>query len=107
MLNRIVVMGRLVRDPELRRTASGIAVCSFTVAVDRDYKDESGNTACDFLDVVAWRAGAEFVSKFFSKGRVIVVEGSLHVRDYMDKNGNSRRAYEIQSENLYFGDSKK
>ena len=107
MLNKIFVMGRLTRDPELRRTASGVAVCSFSVAVDRDYKDESGNTACDFLDVVAWRGAAEFVSKYFSRGRMIVVEGQLRVRDYTDKNGTSRRAYEIHSENLYFGDSKK
>lgn len=107
MLNKIVIMGRLARDPELRRTASGIAVTSFSVAVDRDYKDGSGNTTCDFLDVVAWRGAAEFVSKYFTKGRMIVVEGALHVRSYTDSSGASRRAYEIQAENLYFGDSKK
>lgn len=107
MLNRIIVMGRLTRDPELRRTNSGIAVASFTVAVDRDFKSQSGDKETDFIDIVAWRNTAEFVSKYFSKGRMAVVEGRLQLRDWTDKEGNKRRAAEIVADNVYFGDSKR
>ena len=107
MLNRIIVMGRMTRDPELRRTNSGTAVASFTVAVDRDFKSQSGEKETDFIDVVAWRNTAEFVSKYFSKGRMAVVEGRLQIRDWTDKNGNKRRSAEIVADSAYFGDSKR
>jgi single-strand DNA-binding protein len=107
MLNRIIVMGRLTRDPELRRTNSGNAVTSFTVAVDRGFKTQSGDKETDFIDVVAWRNTAEFVSKDFSKGRMAVVEGRLQLRDWTDKEGNKRRTAEIVADSVYFGDSKR
>ena len=107
MLNRIIVMGRLTRDPELRRTNSGNAVTSFTVAVDRDFKTQSGENETDFIDVGAWRNTAEFVSKYFSKGRTAVVEGRLQLRDWTDKEGNKRRTAEIVADSVYFGDSKR
>ena len=107
MLNRIIVMGRMTRDPELRRTNSGTAVASFTVAVDRDFKSLSGDKETDFIDVVAWRNTAEFVSKYFSKGRMAVVEGRLQLRDWTDKEGNKRRTAEIVADSVYFGDSKR
>lgn len=107
MLNHITIMGRLTRDPELRRTGSGIAVASFTVAVDRDYKAEGQDRETDFIDCVAWRGTGEFVSKYFHKGSMIVVAGRLQVRNYTDKEGNKRRAAEIVADNVYFGDSKK
>lgn len=107
MLNRIIVMGRMTRDPELRRTNSGTAVASFTVAVDRDFKTQSGEKETDFIDVVAWRNTAEFVSKYFSKGRMAVVEGRLQLRDWTDKDGNKRRTAEIVADSVYFGDSKR
>lgn len=107
MLNRIIVMGRMTRDPELRRTNSGTAVASFTVAVDRDFKSQSGEKETDFIDVVAWRNTAEFVSKYFSKGRMAVVEGRLQIRDWTDKDGNKRRTAEIVADSVYFGDSKR
>ncbi len=107
MLNRIIVMGRMTRDPELRRTNSGTAVASFTVAVDRDFKSQSGEKETDFIDVVAWRNTAEFVSKYFSKGRMAVVEGRLQLRDWTDKDGNKRRSAEIVADSVYFGDSKR
>jgi len=107
MLNRIIVMGRMTRDPELRRTNSGNAVTSFTVAVDRDFKSQSGEKETDFIDVVAWRNTAEFVSKYFSKGRMAVVEGRLQLRDWTDKDGNKRRSAEIVADSVYFGDSKR
>ena len=107
MLNRIIVMGRMTRDPELRRTNSGNAVTSFTVAVDRDFKSQSGEKETDFIDVVAWRNTAEFVSKYFSKGRMAVVEGRLQIRDWTDKDGGKRRSAEIVADNVYFGDSKR
>ena len=106
MLNHITIMGRLTRDPELRRTQSGTAVASFTLAVDRDFKDkDSGERATDFIDCVAWRGTAEFVSRYFTKGRMAVVEGRLQIRDYTDRDGNKRRAAEVVAENVYFGDS--
>lgn len=107
MLNRIIVMGRMTRDPELRRTNSGTAVASFTVVVDRDFKSQAGEKGTDFIDVVVWRNTAEFVSKYFSKGRMAVVEGRLQLRDWTDKNGNKRRSAEIVADNVYFGDSKR
>lgn len=107
MLNRIIVMGRMTRDPELRRTNSGTAVASFAVAVDRDFKSQSGEKETDFIDVVAWRNTAEFVSKYFSKGHMAVVEGRLQLRDWTDKDGNKRRSAEIVANSVYFGDSKR
>ena len=107
MLNKIVLMGRLTRDPELRRTQSGTAVASFTLAVDRDYKPQDGERETDFIDIVAWRGTAEFVSKYFTKGRMAVVEGRLQVRDWTDKDGNKRRSTEVVADNVYFGDSKR
>ena len=108
MLNRIILMGRLTRDPELRHTQTGTPVASFSLAVDRDFKDkQTGEKATDFIDVVAWRQTAEFVSRFFTKGRMAVVEGRLQLRDYTDRDGNKRRAAEVVADNVYFGDSKK
>lgn len=107
MLNKVFVMGRLTRDPELRRTQSGTAVASFSLAVDRDYKSQSGEKETDFFDVVAWRTTGEFVAKYFTKGRMAVVEGRLQIRQWQDKDGNNRRSTEIIAENIYFGDSKK
>jgi len=106
MLNRIIIMGRLTRDPELRRTQSGTAVTSFSVAVDRDFKSQAGERETDFIDVVAWRSTAEFVAKYFTKGRMAVVEGRLQIRDWTDKEGGKRRSAEIIADNVYFGDSK-
>ena len=106
MLNKIFIMGRLTRDPELRRTQSGTAVTSFSLAVDRDYKSQSGEKETDFIDVVAWRSTAEFVSKYFTKGRMAVVEGRLQIRDWKDKEGNNRRSAEVVADNVYFGDSR-
>lgn len=108
MLNRVILMGRLTRDPELRRTQTGTAVASFSLAVDRDFADKStGNRATDFIDIVAWRNTAEFVSKYFSKGRMAVVEGRLQIRDWQDRDGNKRRTAEVVADNVYFGDSKR
>ena len=107
-LNRVVIMGRLTRDPELRRTQTGTAVTSFSLAVDRDFKSrESGEKATDFIDVVAWRQTAEFVCQYFAKGRMAVVEGRLQIRDWKDKDGNNRRSAEVVADNVYFGDSKR
>lgn len=108
MLNHIVLMGRLTRDPELRRTNNGTAVAGFSLAVDRDYADkESGEKGVDFIDIVAWRGTAEFVSKYFAKGRMAVVDGRLQIRQWTDKNGNKRYTAEVVANNVYFGDSKK
>ena len=108
MLNHIVVMGRLTRDPELRRTGSGIAVASFSLAVDRDFAPkDGGNRETDFIDCVAWRQTGEFVSKYFTKGRMAVVSGRLQIRQWTDKDGNNRRSAEIVADNVYFGDSKR
>ena len=108
MLNHITIMGRLTKDPELRRTGSGVAVTSFTVAVDRDIANkESGERETDFIDCVAWRQTGEFVEKYFSKGRVAVVSGRLQIRNWTDKEGNKRRSAEVVADNVYFGDSKK
>lgn len=107
MLNHITIMGRLTRDPELRRTGKGTAVTSFTLAVDRDFTSEGQEKETDFIDCVAWRGAAEFVDKYFSKGRMAVVSGRLQIRNWKDKDGKDRRSAEVLAENIYFGDSKK
>ena len=108
MQNRIVLMGRLTKNPELRHTQSGTPVASFSLAVDRDFKDkQTGEKATDFIDIVAWRQTAEFVSRFFTKGRMAVVEGRLQLRDWTDRDGNKRRTAEVLAEHVYFGDSKR
>lgn len=107
MLNIVTIMGRMVRDPELRRTGSGLAVTNFTVAVDRDRSGQDGQKETDFVDCVAWRQTAEFVSKYFGKGRMIVVSGRLQITKYTDKDGNKRSRAEVVADNCYFGDSKK
>ena len=108
MLNHITIMGRLTRDPELRRTGSGIAVASFTLAVDRDFSPkDGGERETDFIDCVAWRQTGEFVSKYFTKGRMAVVSGRLQIRNWNDKDGNKRRSAEVVADNVYFGDSKR
>ena len=107
MLNHIVIMGRLARDPELRRTQAGVPVASFRLAVDRDFRDKTtGERATDWIDVVAWRQTGEFVSRYFSKGRMAVVEGRLQIREWTDKEGNKRRTAEVVASNVYFADSK-
>ena len=108
MLNHITIMGRLTRDPELRRTGSGVAVASFSVAVDRDFgRNENGEKETDFIDCVAWRNTAEFVSKYATKGRMVVVSGRLQIRSWTDKDGNKRRTAEVVADNVYFGDSRR
>lgn len=107
MLNKIFVMGRLTADPELRRTQSGTSVASFTVAVDRDFKGHNGEKETDFIPVVAWRQTGEFVSRYFTKGRMAVVEGRLQNRSWTDRDGNKRTTSEIVADQVYFGDSKK
>ena len=107
MLNKIFIMGRLTRDPELRRTTNSTPVTSFSLAVDRDYKSQNGEKSTDFIDVVAWRSTAEFVAKYFTKGRMAIVEGRLQIRDWKDKDGNNRRSAEVVADNVYFGDSKR
>lgn len=108
MLNRVVIMGRLTRDPELRHTQTGTPVASFSLAVDRDFKDKTtGEKATDFIDIVAWRNSAEFVSHYFTKGRMAVVNGRLQTRTWKDKDGNNRKAVEVVADSIYFGDSKR
>ena len=108
MLNRIILMGRLTRDPELRQTQSGASVANFSLAVDRDFKDkQTGEKPTDFIDIVAWRSSAEFVSRFFTTGRMAVVEGRVQLRDWTDRDGNKRRTAEVLAEHVYFGDSKR
>ena len=108
MLNHIVIMGRLARDPELRHTQSGTPVASFRLAVDRDFKDKNtGERTTDWIDVVAWRGTGEFVSRYFSKGRMAVVEGRLQIREWTDKEGNRRTTAEVVADNVYFGDSRR
>ena len=107
MLNHIVIMGRLTRDPELRRTGSGTAVAGFTLAVDRDFPNkDTGERETDFIDCVAWRGTGEFVSKYFRKGSMAVVAGRLQIRGWTDKDGNKRRTAEIVADNVYFGEKK-
>ena len=107
MLNKVVIMGRFTKDPELRRTGSGTAVTSFSLACDRDFKSQSGEKETDFIEVVAWKNTAEFVSKYFSKGRMAVVEGRLQIRDWTDRSGNKRTTAEVVADNVYFADSKR
>ena len=107
MLNHITAAGRLTKDPELRRTQNGVAVASFTIACDRDIKDASGNKQTDFIDCVAWRNTAEFVDKYFTRGRMAIVSGRLQIREWTDNNGNKRRNAEILAESVYFADSKR
>lgn len=107
MLNKVILQGRFCKDPELRHTQTGTAVASFTLAVDRDFKSQSGEKEADFINVVAWKGTAEFVSRFFTKGRMAIVEGRLQSRRYTDKDGNNRTAYEVVASSVYFGDSKK
>ena len=107
MLNKVFIMGRLARDPELRRTQSGLSVASFTLAVDRDYKDKaSGERGVDWIECTAWRQTADFVCKYFTKGRMAVVEGRLQISDWTDKDGIKRRKAEVVADQVYFGDSK-
>ena len=106
MLNKVIAMGRLAADVELKATGSGVSVCSFSIACDRDFKAQDGTRETDWLDCVAWRGTAEFISKYFSKGRMIAVEGRLQTRTYEDKQGNKRKATELVVDNAYFGDSK-
>ena len=106
MLNRIILMGRLTRNPELRHTQAGTPVASFSLAVDRDFRSrDGGERTTDFIDIVAWRNTAEFVSKYFTKGRMAVVEGRLQIRDWTDRDGGKRRSAEVVADNIYFGDS--
>ena len=108
MLNKVFLQGRLVADPELRHTPNGVAVASFRIAVDRDFKDrETGERKADFINVVAWRQTGEFVSRYFTKGRMAIVEGKLQTRDYTDRDGNRRYATEVVADNIYFGDSRR
>lgn len=107
MLNHITIMGRLTRDPEMRRTGSGVAVTSFTIACDRDFSGKGSEKETDFIDVTAWRNTAEFVNSYFNKGRMAVVSGRLQIRKWTDKNGTERRSAEVVADNVYFGDSKK
>lgn len=107
MLNHISIMGRLTRDPELRYTNAGTPVASFTLAVDRDFKNQNGEKETDFIDCVAWKSTGEFVSKHFSKGRMAIVAGRLQIREWTDENGGKRRNAEVVAGNVYFGDSKK
>lgn len=108
MLNCIILMGRLVADPELRTTTSGISVCSFRIAVDRDYADKAtGQRQADFIDIVAWRAQAEFVSRYFRKGQLIAVKGSLQSRKWQDRDGNNRVSWEVQADSVFFAEGKK
>lgn len=106
MLNSITIMGRLTANPELRRTSSGVAVTSFTIACDRDFKGQNGEKETDFIDCVAWKNTAEFVNNYFEKGRTVVVEGRLQMRKWTDKEGNGRRSAEVVVDRVYFGDSK-
>lgn len=107
MLNRITLMGRLTRDPEERLTSSGVHVTNFSIAVDRDFKSDNGEKETDFIDCVAWRHTAEFVSKYFEKGQMAVVSGRLQIRQWTDKEGNNRRTAEVVADNVYFGESKR
>ncbi len=107
MLNHIVLMGRLTKDPELRRTNSGTSVASFTLAVDRDFKNQDGTKETDFIDIVVWKNSAEFVAKNFSKGRMAAVEGRLQIRKWQDKEGNNRYQPEVVASGVFFADSKK
>lgn len=107
MLNKIILQGRATRDAELRRTGSGTAVSSFSLAVDRNFKSQSGEKEADFIDIVLWKNTAEFAAKYVTKGRMVIVEGRLQMRDWTDKQGNKRHSAEVVADNVYFGDSQK
>ena len=107
MLNKIILQGRATRDAELRRTASGTAVSSFSLAVDRNFKSQSGEKEADFIDIILWKNTAEFAAKYVKRGRMVIVEGRLQIRDWTDKDGNKRRSAEVVADNVYFGDSKR
>ena len=108
MLNHVCIMGRMTRDPELRRTGSGVAVSNFCLAVDRDYNPKDGTEKeVDFIDCIAWRGSAEFVSKYFSRGQMAIVSGKLRIRNWTDKDGNKRRSAEVEADSVYFGEAKK
>ena len=107
MLNTITIMGRLTRDPELRRTSSGVAVASFALACERDFAAQGETRETDFIDIVAWRYTAEFVDKYFSKGQMAIVTGRLQIRNWEDKEGNKRRSAEILADHVYFGEAKR
>ena len=108
MLNKVFLQGRLVADPELRQTPAGVSVATFRIAVDRDFKNkETGEKETDFVTIVTWRATAEFVSRYFQKGRMAIVEGRLQMRNYTDRDGNKRTAAEVVADNVYFGDSRR
>ena len=107
MLNNVNIAGRITKDIELRQTGSGTSVCSFSIACERDFKNQSGEKETDFIDVIAWRNTADFISRFFAKGRMIIIDGRLQTRNWEDKHGNKRKAVEIVAENVYFGDSKR
>lgn len=106
MLNRIIIAGRMTADPELRRTQSGTAVASFTLAVERDFKNQNGEKETDFINCVAWKGSAEFASNYFSKGQMAIVDGRLQMREWTDKDGNKRRSFDVVVSSVYFGDSK-
>lgn len=107
MLNRVVLMGRLTRDPELRQTPNNVSVVTFTLAVERNYQADKNNKQADFINIVAWRHTAEFVSKYFTKGQLVAVEGSIQTRSYQDKDGNNRTAFEVVADQVYFAEKKK
>lgn len=107
MLNRVTIAGRMARDPELRHTNTGTAVTSFTLAVDRDFKDQSGERLTDWIDCVAWKSTAEFLCNYTQKGSLVIVDGRLQVRDWTDNNGNKRRSVEVIADNVYFGERKR
>lgn len=107
MLNRVTIAGRMARDPELRHTNTGTAVTSFTLAVDRDFKDQSGERLTDWIDCVAWKSAAEFLCRYTQKGSIVMVDGRLQVRDWTDNNGNKRRSVEVIADNVYFGERKR
>lgn len=106
MLNRVCLMGRLTRDPELRQTQNGVSVTTFTLAVDRNYQADKNNRQADFINIVAWRHTAEFAEKYFTKGQLAAVEGSIQTRSYQDKDGNSRTAFEVVADQVYFAEKK-
>lgn len=107
MLNRIVLMGRLVANPELRHTQNGLAVTSFTLAVDRNFARSGEERSTDFIDIVAWRSSADFAAKYFSKGQLVAVDGTLQTRTYQDKNGVTRKAFEVIADKLHFAEKKR
>lgn len=106
MLNRAILMGRLTRDPELKQTPNNVSVATFSLAVDRNYQSDKDNKQTDFINIVAWRHTAEFVSKYFTKGQLVAVEGSIQTRSYQDKDGNNRTVFEVVADQVYFAEKK-